>query len=253
MKNKILKSSLAALLIATPVSFVSGQTITHTAESGDITFFYAPGNEWEVVFRNKGDTVFTADPEVQANQTRSGSASGDLEFTSLTHVLNNAPIRTDDGMDFFLSPYAVSGLGADFRDVSDNPDIGIRTRLNNDDVEFTSFSLRLTGITAPAGGEILYLDGLSGDTLFDSRTDPLGTEFFSNVQGHFHYHFGFSELGEYTLDFEFDGVVDGTSTDTGELSVDFQVIPEPGTYAAIFGFLALAGVLVVRSRKSRKS
>lgn len=106
-------------------------------------------------------------------------------------------------------------------------------------------TVTLTGFTTPDGGQFaLYTTNASGATTVDitlSTYDPstanswgLGNNVFGiGVGGHDHYQFGFTLPGQYSITLNFTGnhLTDGPVS--GSATFDFNVVPEPSTYALI--------------------
>ena len=251
------------VLVAAPLAMLAQPDIVHSGGQADLTFFYdvdaASGSQWGLAFREKSGTVATGLTD-QANQTRPGANSGDYNFGSLTYQLNNPSSLSFGGDSFFLTAYA--SAGAAFPEANDNtgtPDIGIRTRLAEGGLpveeRFTSFSLRLSSFSGP--GEILFLSGTGGNIIYDSRDGAFdsSTVWYGNPQGHDHFYFGFSEIGDYTLDFEFDGVYgpDDIASELGTQSIAFSVVPEPAHFAALFGLAAFGLISCSRMTRRKKA
>jgi hypothetical protein len=255
LKALILASSIALLPAVAPA-----QNITHTAQGADLTFFYDPtadtGQRWDFAFRAKSGGPTEATGLSNPAPVRAGSANGpfpgsnqDFQFDSLTYNINAS--TTVNGDSFFLSSYG--GTGSLFNQNTTSPDIGIRTRLNNDDVVFSDFALTLDSFSGP--GDFILLD-IGFNFIYDSRSGGFdsNTVLYNNVNGHDHFHFGFSEKGSYALNFVVNGTLSDLSTaDSGTLMVHFEVIPEPAQVALFFGLGAIVAIgFLGRSRKPQQ-
>ncbi|MCH8475860.1 MAG: hypothetical protein LAT55_11615 [Opitutales bacterium] len=294
MKNNLLKSSLAALLIATPVSFVSGQNIVleGTGGSGDIFFLYesqanSGDGAWHTVFRAKGTTgeptttnasgltnSFQSFTGVSGTNTvivpNTDGHTGDYNFDTLRVNVNTNQSLNVGGTDFYYTH-----TNGEFENPNPNvPDLGIRFRLREDQDamgigsnsafdQFDNFTFTLNTAQSTFNGialqdttaHVSLFGNLLGspDVLFNSAAGDL-TGTFNSVWGHHHRNWGFSEYGEYSVVLDVLGVGGEYGDSAHQATIDFTVaIPEPGTYAAIFGFLALAGVLMVRHRRNKSS
>lgn len=250
---------LTLLILSLCPIVVSAQNITHTAQSADLTFFYDPtanaGDRWDFAFRAKSGGPTVATGLTNPSPTRAGSANGpfsgsnqDFQFDSLTYVIGAS--TTVNGDSFFLSSWG--GTGSLFNQNATTPDIGIRTRLQNTDVNFSTFALTLDSFSGP--GEIIFMDTIF-DFIYDSRDINFdsSTVWYSTPNGHTHFHFGFSEIGSYSLNFLVNGTLsDSTVADTGSLTVNFEVIPEPSQIALFFGLGAFGAILLLRNSRRKK-
>jgi hypothetical protein len=231
-------------------------------DEGDLTFFYdsafnSGASEWVAAFRDKGG--FPANQGLTAPFNGSsnpatwdgivGAAANDYLFSKLTTEVKTRHQHTVGSTAFYLSPAKGSSL---YEGPPAGPDFGIRTRLRENQVamgtgtgtavnQFDSFTLTLvTGSSTFNGGPLtphVFLSGTSGTPLINTDAGLL-TASFSNVYGHQHYNWGFSQYGDYDLVFEFNGVggLYGGSAPTGSLNLGFvAAVPEPGT-------LTLAGL-----------
>jgi hypothetical protein len=257
-KNMNIKRLTLLILSLSPV-VASAQNITHTAESADLTFFYDPtanvGERWDFAFRAKSGGPTVATGLTNPSPTRAGSANGpfpgsnqDFQFDSLTYVIGATTSVSGDP--FYLSSYG--GTGSLFDQNATTPDIGIRTRLNNADVAFSTFTLTLDSFSGP--GDLIFLDTIF-NFIYDSRGGIFdsSTVWYNNVNGHDHFHFGFSEMGSYALNFIVNGTLsDSTLADTGSLTVNFEVIPEPSQIALFFGLGAFGAILLLRNSRRKK-
>ncbi len=251
---------IAACLSAPIAAF--GQSIVHNAGSGDLTFFYdSAADSFDVVFRSKEDTQATGLDQEYAGAPGGvgdpGSGQQDWNFDTLQANLTSAPQVSVGGTDYYVSPAS----GSIYEDSSSEPDLGLRFRFREDDDgtavdQFESFTMTLDwdNSTRPEGAEF----ALFGFDEFDEPTivryETIQENFAEDwsVWGHDHWHWGFSEQGEYSLVFDFVGeFADGGLSTVGSTTVDFQVIPEPGTVALLFGLGAFAVVSVIRLRRSK--
>jgi hypothetical protein len=235
------------------------EIIFQAEAEGDLTFFYnSVASEWVAAFRDKGG--FPANQGLTAPFNGSSSpatwdgivgnnAATDFLFSKLTTEVKTTATHTVGSTTFYLSPAKGSSL---YGGPPAGPDFGIRTRLRENQVamgtgtgtavnQFDSFTLTLVpGSSTFNGGALtphVFLSGTSGTPLINTDGGSL-TASFSNVYGHDHYNWGFSQYGDYDLVFEFNGVggLYGGSAPTGSLNLGFvAAVPEPGT-------LGLAGL-----------
>ncbi len=253
-----LRRSLTALCvaacgtcIATPVS--QAATIDFTADQADLTFFYNSGNDtWDTVFRSKGNTVATGltDPYTGPPGGVGGSA-GDYNFTTLNVALTSGVTEVVNSIQYYISPAS----GSDYT-ASNQPDLGIRTRLRELDGldtidQFAEFGFRMTLTAASAaalnGDFILFKpDGLGDfEVLYSTAANNLQHDWAS--WGHTHWNWGFSEPGSHTLTFEFQGLGGeyGPSS-IGSVDLNFTVVPEPSQAVWIAGLLAIGIAIALR-------
>lgn len=229
--------------------------IAFTAGGADVTFFYdAATQSFDTVFRTKGNTVATglSTPYGTPPGGVGGSAS-DFRFDTLTVEISQAPWVQVNGNGYWVSPAS----GSSYTDPN-QPDLGIRTRLREGDPAIDQFSglrwsLDTLASSMPSGADfVLFSTDAFGDTgsvLFETATADLSHDW--PAWGHTHWHWGFSDPGDYHLVFDIQGI-GGTHGDSpqGSFAVNFSVIPEPSAYAAILGGLALIA-LFIRRRSSQ--
>jgi hypothetical protein len=250
---------LALLLTAVPQAV--GQNIVLTGDSADLTFFWNTNNDqqWDVVFRRKDTTEASGLTNPYDRLGKQGASANDFRFDSLLVQVTNPNVGTFNGDSFFT-------IGPDEDVATGRPDLGIRTRLrdtdsnNNNAVyqQFNSVSLTLDWANSlkPVGAEFL----LANEDLSLAFLDTKSGVFNFNYPnwGHDHVVYGFSQLGDYNLQFtisgdinEFDGTnwVPSGSISSRTFNVAFSVVPEPGT----LGLLALGLGCVVTTRRSRRS
>ncbi|MCC5805471.1 MAG: hypothetical protein JJU00_03995 [Opitutales bacterium] len=251
--------SLGAAALAAPVA---AQSIAFSEGAADITFFYSSANNsWDVVFREKGNTVATGLTTPYGTPPGGvGGSTGDHNFTELNVLVSDAPAISVNGISYFVTPAADTTYNTDTQ-----PDLGFRTRLKEvdngnevDQFDNLRATLNPTESTMPTDAEfILFRAGnpLEGEPetiiLYETNAGDLVHDW--PAWGHTHWHWGFSEQGEYSLLFDFQGIggLHGPSS-TDSVRVNFSVIPEPGTFAAAFGLVAL-GIVFFRRRRGQES
>lgn len=261
MNKKIFSFLSAGLLIGAAPAALQAQSIVHHAGSADWTFFYdSVEGTFDVVFRNKSGAVAEGLTS-PITSTRRG-AGDDYAFDNITVRLTQAPQLSFGSTDYYVSPRNGEGGLSLYDDSSNEPDFGIRTRFEEtiDGVnvaQFSSFTMTLDWATStrPIEAEFVLfsLDELDQPfALFDTASASFSSGL--TTYGHNHYHWGFSQQGEYALNFTFVGeLAGGGFTEVGSSTVNFEVIPEPGTVALLFGLGALGLVSVYRLRRSKVS
>ncbi len=268
--KKYLKKTAWALLLAFAGGFglASAEAdIVLTGGGADINWFYESGGDpnepgtWHNVFRNKGSTQATGLSTQFADFTGSVGHGDDWEFDTLTVNLSLFTQLDVGGTDFYIS----SANGSPFLADGSTADLGIRTRLREDEValgigtntvanQFDNFRLSLNLSESTYNGQALGTSGAefaviswddfdNQDVLINTDANDLSHDFPN--WGHTHYNYGFTELGEYSLVFDFEGV-GGTYGDiapAGESTLNFDVVPEPSTAALVLLGLGFGGLL----------
>lgn len=274
MKNKrSISCVLAGLLCA--VMPLWG-TVTINSGSFDFTVFYNPEGqnfagqgtdaEWFFVARAKGSTDGDKDGTPLTTTGGNFSWSGD-GGSSADYTYDVLDVRVDNpisiargGVDYWITP--ASGTNYTRTPNPPNPsnlnevDTGIRTRLNDSgftDVQFTFDTVNslFNGVSfADAGVDfLLFRDEPLGPVLVETAESELS--WINVLSGHTHYNFGFSEQGEYSLVFNVQGR-DGSGNPVGipgSGTMNFNVIPEPQTYALFFGLAVLGWAFVRKMRR----
>lgn len=244
----------------------SASSINFTGGAGDLTFYYESATEtWHTVFRSKGTgtTATGLDDSFVPYTGIVGHNSGDHNFSSLSVAMAGLTSTTVNGQSYFI--YSASGSNIYS---SGTADLGIRFRLRENEVAMESGSdsaadqfdnLRLTlNLTdsifaSPTARFVLFdtdevlpeVDEIRYETaVIRNETTAENLSHDWDVWGHDHWHWGFSEIGEYSLVFDIEGIggTYGGSAPTGQVTVNF-VVPEPGMAAAVAGLVALLAVI----------
>ncbi|WFB36075.1 choice-of-anchor M domain-containing protein [Kiritimatiellota bacterium B12222] len=118
-----------------------------------------------------------------------------------------------------------------------------------------NITLSLNAVTRPSGAEFaLYTTNLSGTAIvdevfstYDSGATVFGNELPMTPGGHSHYQWGFTEVGQYDLEYTWTGehITDGLISTTDTFTVN--VIPEPSTL--FLTTLALMSSFIMLRRK----
>ncbi|TVP79754.1 MAG: hypothetical protein EA353_05480 [Puniceicoccaceae bacterium] len=263
--------SLGAALLALPLSSVAN--INFTGGEGDLTFFYesqnGPGGTWHSVFRNKpGNTSATGLDNSFGGFTGQVGGGADFTFASLTVQMIGLQTFNVNGTDYFI--FAANGSSI-YDEVG--PDLGIRTRLReNEETLFGAGATNANQFDFDPDGDIgfrMTLDMNASTFNGVSLDDPGNTAAFAlfgwtefgdlgevryetgagditndwSSWGHTHWHWGFSEVGDYTLVFDIEGIggTYGASASASQVAINFAV-PEPSMAATIVGLVALLTV-----------
>lgn len=256
----LMASTLALLAVPAPGEIV------FTGGGADLTFFYdrSPseadgGARFDVVFRPKGDgTIATGLDSEYVHPTQLEFAKGpDYTFDKLSLRISDPANMTLNGRDYIGTDGSPGAVG--------RPDLGIRTRLREDTQfgPFTQFdSLRMTldweNSTKPVGADFAMWneDALENPQTirFETAANILETDFLG--WGHSHWHYGFTELGDYDLVFNIQGIGGGLgSSSVGTFRLGVTAVPEPmtgGLLAVGLGCLAV-GRFVRRRRSAQGS
>lgn len=281
------KRGLIALLLMTGGLFHSpanAQNIVLNEGSGDIFFLYnSSADVWNTVFRVKGTTVAsglttpfntTSDPAlwtgILGNEIPTApGATGDHLYDSLTVNLQTTATIDVDGTDFFYTHTSGQFQNPD----AGVPDLGIRIRLREDQVvmgigsnaasnQFENFTFTLNTALSTFNGTPLQdtsahvsLFGNDGfgnpEVLFNSAGVNQLEGTFNNIWTHQHRNWGFSEYGQYAVVLDVQGVGGEYGNSNHQATINFDVIPEPGTMALLLVGLGFGGWL--RSRRLARS
>jgi surface-anchored protein len=222
---------VAAALPATALTpIASGHT--------DIAFGYYPSlNQWDLhIHDEENDSEYEPD---------------DALIVIGLDALTTVPAGPQWG--FLGSPGSATWILTS-TEVSTLPYLGLSTEdISPGTFTGDTLSFRLKAISGPGhfalfdldsfGDPIVLMNSGDGITLADTAILPIGS--------HLHYHWAFSEAGDYTLTFEaFGNSALHGFTSSGDVDFLFRVdpIPEPSTFALVT--LGLA-VLALQRRKSR--
>ncbi len=260
--------TILALLIMSPAlaimpASINAQNIIFNSGGADLTFFYDSSDEgsFDVVFRNKGNTNADGLTNPYPGPPGGVGAGDDYQYDSLLVQTSGLPSRELNGVNYFVTPADGAGAGFELEDFPDQPDFGVRTRfreLDNGDVidQFESFTLTLNWDASdkPAGAEFAMWNFTGDAGQLEVLYETLASDFSHDwpAWGHTHWHWGFTEVGDYTLAFDFAGnLPGGGQTDFGATSVDFVVVPEPRTVGLLAGLGAFGLVYLRRLRRNR--
>jgi len=257
------KHTFAAMLGGVLFAATSAHaTLTFTGGLGDLTFYYeSAANRWDIVFQNKGSTVATGNTTPYAGFTGIvGGSTSNVTFNSLQINVSSAPLQTLNGNEYYITP--ANGTSYQNDGIVNQPDLGIRTRLREnfgtDDTtlvnQFDSMRLTLNwaNSSGPAGGEFVMFkyNAISemNDVLYETANSDFSHDWGN--YGHTHWHFGFTEMGDYSLVFNVEGIGGeyggDPTTATSQVTLNFNVVPEPST--ALLGMIALGSLGLRRHR-----
>ncbi|HMO50280.1 MAG TPA: PEP-CTERM sorting domain-containing protein [Kiritimatiellia bacterium] len=264
--NLIAMTALIGSVLAIPTR----ADIIFTGGGADVTWYYqSQADAWFTVFRNKGTTVATGLDSAFPAFTGIVGHGDDWNFNSALRIqVDTSASITSGGTDFFITSASGSPLLSD----GSTPDLGIRTRLRENEValgigsgtasnQFASFRLTLNLANSTFNGTPLNQAGSPFVGLFDwdafntpvdllNSATPLLSADFGNFT-HIHRNWGFSEYGNYSLAFEVQGVggAYGDTASVGASVINFEVVPEPSTLAFLLVGFGLGGI--ARARRLR--
>ncbi|MDQ8194450.1 choice-of-anchor M domain-containing protein [Coraliomargarita sp. SDUM461004] len=114
--------------------------------------------------------------------------------------------------------------------------------------DWSSITFTLGTVTSPSGSGDFSLwqgDGFGGFNFYFSTADASLTENGNNTLivgagGHDHHNFGFTEAGTWLIELTASATHDTLGLMSDTQTFTFNVVPEPSSYAALAGLLALA-------------
>lgn len=248
--------ALALGLLGISQPSATAQNIVFSGGGADLTFFYDSDEDtWDTVFRSKDDTVATGLTNPYGTPPGGvGGSANDFRFDTLTVSLTQPGTFELNSINYFITP-ASGGFFAS----SSQPDLGIRTRLREGDPavdQFDNFRMTLdwanstfNGGAIPTGVEFaMFTDDGFGSPVVNYETAASDFVHDWPAWGHDHWHWGFSQPGEYNLAFTFQGINGGNpDSSIGSTSVQFDVVPEP----AAGTLLLLAAALFFLARRKQ--
>jgi len=170
------------------------------------------------------------------------------EFVAGSDATFNTGAGTTTGSSYWMLP---SG------NVSGVPFLGIGTEELDPSFWDGDISITLGSVVSPSGSGNFSLYQFDGSFNFYWSTADVGSNPGVTMAPGTHDHFAwvFTEVGEWTIDITFSGDRYDTGTSgpttfqTATESFSFTVVPEPSSYAALAGVLAL-GLVAIRRRRS---
>lgn len=252
--------------------------VAFTGGAADLTFYYErAANRWDVVFRSTATTVATGltSPYTGSTGIVGNSLTNDFNFnTALSKNFTTDRFVTVGSTNYAVARASGSPFNGSNFAVEVSPDLGIRTRLRENEValgnplgniaanQFDSFNLTLNLANSTfngnplsgAGSPSVSLLNWSGTTpvpLIDSANGQL-TANFGNY-AHVHRNWGFSQSGIYNLAFGIQGIggTYGSTASPGNFTMGFNVsaVPEPSAVCLIAATFGLVGYRLHRKRK----
>jgi len=132
------------------------------------------------------------------------------------------------------------------------PFLGLATEELDASLFPSGVTLSLGAVTAPGEFALWENDGFGNPVYHFSSVDSSLTSSSNTLslsaQSHYHYTYGFSALGTYSVELTASGVHSNGTTYSETETVSFSVVPEPSTYALISGIAAII-FIAFRRRK----
>jgi surface-anchored protein len=260
LKESILMIIRRSLVLRTAQAFLVTFGFGLSAVQAEFENLYTKGHADIAIHFEPGATELELGYELGSNAVINGVPVGvttEVAANYLTAIVPNAPYARFDG--------GVAGLpgtfGSDtFWFISQpNPGAGPEVPwigIGAEEIETGVFvgdtlGFRLKSVVAaPAGSEfIIYRSSLG---VFDVSIDTQNLATYNALSvpagGHRHFYFGFSEPGEYRLEFEASGTLIGGDAVTGSAVYAFTVVPEPSAWVS----MSMALVSIGFARRYRK-
>jgi surface-anchored protein len=235
MKNKLL--TLLSLLAA---GITSSSAALYTGGHADIGIAFEDGAFDLHVHADDAtiDGAAVSDVEYEASEVTIQVSS----LSVLTSSIDSVGLNSGDTLYYLSQNNPGDSL----------PFLGIATE-ELSSLDFPNgVTLSLGAVTGPTNGNFaLWETGNLGSmtTHYSSRGDEftsIANSLSLDAGGHYHYTYGFSQPGAYDIVLTATGTTGGVEY-SDSATYSFNVVPEPSTYALIFGLVAI-GVSLVRRR-----
>lgn len=227
------------LLILSAISFSTSFAVVYTGGHADIGIAFEDGAFDLHIHADDAtiDGVTVSDVEYEADAVTIQVASSSV----LTSSIDSVGLNSGDTL-YFLSQ---NNPGESL------PFLGIATE-ELSSLDFPGgVTLSLGTVSGPTNGNFaLWETGNLGSitTHFSSLGDgftSISNSLALDAGGHYHYTYGFSQLGTYNIELIATGTTGGIEY-SDAATYTFNVVPEPSTYALIFGLVAIGFSLVRR-------
>lgn len=262
LKNRLLPltaATAAAVILALVADRASAYTYVYSAGHADIGL--GAGSALDLHLHAHGGAVINGAPILADAEYSPADALIRVPQSTYDYIVgiggrnsNPAwdPIGVAAGEPYWFLPFSNSGaagaaaLGSPFLGIgAEDVDLGVF-----DGNKLYLRLIALSGSGPAAGGQ--FSAWIPGPDFYMATSDGISPadEIEVSVGGHDHYAFGFTKPGIYEVTFEARGSIGGNPvTDTA--TFNFEVVPEPGTFALLGCAGALLGAAVYRRRRGR--
>lgn len=239
--------ALGVIALSISASFASAQTAVYSSGHGDIGVGYE-GGEFEPHWHLDAGAIVDGSPLASEEEY------SPTEMIAQVTATRNSPNGLSSGIGVADGSLLYT-MGDSYQ-----PNLGFGFEELEPGDWSSNISLTLTGWTTPSGAEAaIYTTNIAETSVFEIAysTFNIGSTAGSNsvpfpAGSHFHFDWGFTDLGTYSFTFEWSGTHATDGLITASETFSFVVVPEPAQAGLIFSLFGIGAIFVSR-RPSRRS